>query len=301
MKISGIRVLALVAVITGVALAQSPSENSLLISPGDNLHITVLDMPEMEQYARVTDAGDVPVQGIGNVRVVNMSPAEAASAIHDRYLSSHFLNHPEVSVAVDQYATEEVTLIGEIKAPGAYPIATPRPILDVIALGGGLTDFADREILVERHGDQSNPIRYNVSNDPQQAIKDQVLVNPGDTVVVAKAGIVYVLGDVNRPGGYTMNNNESKMSLLEALANAGGAAKTANLGHAYLIRKSDHTNTEIPLGDILKGKREDFAMMAGDILYVPSAIPRIWFLPALRELSVPPVLLRSTLPINPGL
>ena len=267
MKISSIRVVALVAVITGTALAQSPSKNSLLISPGDNLHITVLDMPEMEQSARVTDAGDVPVQGVGNVRVVNMSPAEAASAIHDRYLSSHFLNHPMVSVVVDQYATQEVTLIGEIKSPGAYPIATPRPILDVIALGGGLTEFADREILVERHGDQTNPIRYSVSNDAQQAIKDQVLVNPGDTVVVAKAGIVYVLGDVNRPGGYTMNNNESKLSLLEALANAGGAAKTAKLGHARLIR--NHTETEISLGDIEKGKRPDFAMVPGDILYVP--------------------------------
>jgi polysaccharide biosynthesis/export protein len=269
MKISSIWLIVLIALITGATPAQSPSENSLLICPGDNLHISVLDMPEMEQYARVTDAGDVPVQGIGNVRVVNMSPAEAATAIHDRYLSSHFLNHPQVSVVVEQYATQEVTLIGEIKSPGAYPIATPRPILDVIALGGGLTDFADRDILVERHGDQSNPIRYNVSNDAQQAIKDQVLVNPGDTIVVAKAGIVYVLGDVNRPGGYTMNNNESKMSLLEALANAGGAAKTASLAHVYLIRKSDHTPKEIPLGDILKGKREDFAMSAGDILYVP--------------------------------
>jgi polysaccharide export outer membrane protein len=269
MTLFSIKALALIAVITGTAIAQSPSTNSLLISPGDNLHITVLDMPEMEQYARVTDVGDVPVLGIGNVRVVNMSPGEAASAIHDRFLSSHFLNHPQVSLVVDQYATQEVTLIGEIKTPGAYPIATPRPILDVIALGGGLTEFADREILVERHGDQTNPIRYNVSNDAQQAIKEQVLVSPGDTVVVAKAGIVYILGDVNRPGGYTMNNNESKMSLLEALSNAGGAGKTAKLGHARLIRKGDHTETELSLGDIQKGKRPDFAMAPGDILYVP--------------------------------
>ena len=209
MKISSIRLIALFAVMIGTALAQSPSKNSLLISPGDNLHITVLDMPEMEQYARVTDAGEVPVQGVGNVQVVNMSPGEAATAIHDRYVSSHFLNHPQVAVVVDQYATQEVTLIGEIKTPGAYPIATPRPILDVIALGGGLTEFADREVLVERHGDQTNPVRYNVSNNGQQALKDQVLVNPGDTVVVVKAGIVYILGDVNRPGGYAMTTTTS--------------------------------------------------------------------------------------------
>lgn len=264
-----IRTAALFAIMPWMVLAQSPSGNSLLISAGDNLHISVLDMPEMEQYARVTDAGDIPVQGIGNVRVVNMSPAEAATAIHDRFVSSHFLNHPQVSVVVDQYATQEVTLIGEVRTPGAYPIATPRPILDVLALGGGLSDIADRNVLVERHGDQNNPIHYNVSNDAEQAIKEQVLVNPGDTVVVAKAGIVYVLGDVNRPGGYTMSNNESTMSLLQALAYAGGAARTARLNRVRLIRTVDRTEMQIPLGDIQKGKHPDLAMSPGDILYVP--------------------------------
>jgi polysaccharide export outer membrane protein len=66
-----------------------------------------------------------------------------------------------------------------------------------------------------------------------------------------------------------MNNNESEMSLLEALSTAGGAAKTAKLSHARLIRKSDHSETQISLGDIQKGKRPDFAMESGDILYVP--------------------------------
>lgn len=269
MKNSWIPTAALFGAMAGVALAQSPSNNSLLISSGDNLHISILDNPDMEQYARVTDAGEVPVQGIGNVRVAKMTPAEAATVIHDRYVSSHFLNHPQVAVVVDQYATQEVTLIGEVRTPGAYPIATPRPILDVLALGGGLDEVADRNVLVERHGDQTNPVHYNLSNDGEQAIKEQVLVNPGDTVVVPKAGIVYVLGDVNRPGGYTMSNNESKMSLLEALANAGGAAKTARLSHVRLIRKIDHTESQIALGDIQKGKQPDFAMSPGDILYVP--------------------------------
>jgi polysaccharide export outer membrane protein len=235
-------------------------------------------MPDLEQEPRVTDAGDVPVQGIGNVQVAKMTPGQAASAIHDRYVSAHFLNHPQVSVVVDQYATQEVTLIGEVKTPGAYPIATPRPILDVIALGGGLNEDADRDVLVERHGDQTNPVHYNVSNDAQQAIKEQVLINPGDTVVIAKAGIVYVLGDVNRPGGFTMTNNESKMTLLEALSEAGGAAKTAKLGHARLIRKSDHTETTISLGEIQKGKQRDFAMAPGDILYVPFSYAKNLFI-----------------------
>jgi len=278
MKTLSILETALFAVMAGTTVAQSPANNSLLISPGDQLHISVLDMPDLEQEPRVTDAGDVPVQGVGNVRVVNMTPGEAATAIHDRYVSAHYLNHPQVSVVVDQYATQEVTLIGEVKTPGAYPIATPRPILDVIALGGGLNVDADRDVLVERHGDQTNPIRYNLSNDGQQAIREQVLVNPGDTVVVAKAGIVYVLGDVNRPGGFAMSDNESKMSLLEALSIAGGAAKTAKLGHARLIRKADHSEMQVSLGEIQKGKQPDFAMAPGDILYVPFSYAKNLFI-----------------------
>src|ERR1700723_2539156 len=177
---------ALLLAMCWTAAAQSPFGNSLLISPGDELHISILDMPEMEQTPRVTDAGEVPVQGIGNVRVANMTPSEAATAIHDRLVGAHYLNHPQVSVVVEQYATQEVTLNGEVKSPGAYPIATPRLILDVIALGGGLSEDADRDVLVERHGDQTNPVHYNVDNNAERAIKEQVLVNPGDTVVVAR-------------------------------------------------------------------------------------------------------------------
>jgi polysaccharide export outer membrane protein len=269
MKSLSIQAVALFAIVAGTAVAQSPSNDSLLISPGDSVHITVLDNPDLDQRARVTDAGEIPVQGIGNVKVAHMSPGDAASAIHDRFVSAHFLNHPQVSVVVEQYATQNVTVIGEVRQPGAYPLSTPRPILDVIALGGGLNEFADRNILVERHGDQTNPIPYLVSNDAGQAIREQVLVSPGDTVVVPKAGIVYVLGDVNRPGGYTMTDNQSKISLLEALSIAGGAAKTAKLGHARLIRKSDHSDMEISLGEIEKGKQPDIALLPGDILYVP--------------------------------
>lgn len=259
----------LLALASLVAGAQSPAGNSLLISSGDQLHLSILDMPELDQTPRVTDAGDIPVQGVGNVRVSGMTPGQAADTIREHLVSSHYLNHPQVTVVVDQYATQEVTIIGEVKTPGAYPIATPRPILDVIALGGGLNPNADRDILIERHGDQNNPIHYNVSNRAEQAIKEQVLVNPGDTVVVAKAGLVYVLGDVNRPGGYAMDNNESRMSLLEAISLAGGTANTAKLSNTRLIRKTDHSEMKVSLGDIEKGKKEDFGMQAGDILYVP--------------------------------
>jgi polysaccharide biosynthesis/export protein len=258
------------------ATAQAPRE-SLLIGPGDLLHIQVADTPEMEQHARVTDIGDVPVEGAGNVKVAGLTPAAAAVAIQNQLIAARYMRHPIVLLTVDQYATQTVSVLGEVKAPGAYPIGTPRSILDVLALAGGLTPVADRNIVIERHGDAANLVNYNYSNSASEDVDQQVYVNPGDTVLVQKAGIVYVLGDVNRPGGYPMANNESKMTMLEAIALSGGLTKTAKQSGARLIRKQgdgSYSDEKISLGDLEEGKIPDIAMQPGDVLYVPFSFGR---------------------------
>ena len=258
------------------AIAHASSE-SLLIGPGDLLHIQVADTPEMEQHPRVTDAGEVPIEGAGNVKVAGLTPADAAVAIQNSLIAARYMRHPVVMVTIEQYATQTVSVLGEVKAAGAYPIATPRSILDVLALAGGLTAAADRNIVIERRGDPEKLVRYFYSNDANQAVDRQVFVDPGDTVLVAKAGIVYVLGDVNRPGGYAMTNNESKMTILEALALAGGATKTAKQGQARLIRKDasgSYSDRKISIGDLQEGKMPDIAMQPGDVLYVPFSFGR---------------------------
>jgi polysaccharide export outer membrane protein len=252
-------------------------QDTLLIAPGDLLHIQVADTPEMDEDARVTDQGMVPIVGIGDVKVAGLTPGDAARVVHDRLIDSHYLNHPQVSINVEEFATLQVSVIGEVKASGAYPIATPRPILDVLALAGGLTPEANRHILIERKGDQQHPLDYYVSNNGAQAIAQQVMVNPGDTIVVSRAGIVYILGDVNRPGGYVMSNNESQLTLLQGLALAGGVTRAAKQGHAHLIRKKPgggFTDTELSVGDIQKGKQPDLALLPGDVLYLPFSFAR---------------------------
>jgi polysaccharide export outer membrane protein len=254
------------------AKASAESPESLLIGPGDVLHVQIADTPELDQHARVTDAGEVPIQGAGNVKIAGTTPAAAANIIRDRLIAAHYMNHPQVMVSVEQFATQTVSVLGEVKAAGAYQITTPRPILDILALAGGVTPIADRHILVERHSDPAHLVEYYYSNDAHQAMADQVTVNPGDTVMVAKAGIVYVLGDVNHPGGFAMTNNESRLTVLQAVASAGGISKTAKLGRARLIRhEKDNTysDRQLSLSDLQQGKVNDIAMEPGDVLYVP--------------------------------
>jgi polysaccharide biosynthesis/export protein len=251
------------------ALAQSGE--SLRIGPGDQIHVTVVDSPELDQHPRVTDAGEVPLIGVGAVKIAGLTPAEAATAVHDKLIAAHYLNHPEVTVTVEQYATQTVSVLGQVRASGAYPIGTARPVVDVLALAGGLNEVADRNIVIERRGDPEHPLHYNLANDGVVALQTSVLVYPGDTVMVPKAGIVYVLGDVNRPGGFVMDNNSTELTLLQALARAGGVSRTAKQGHAKLLRKdaTGYHETQLSLGEIQKGKQQDIALAPGDVLYVP--------------------------------
>jgi polysaccharide biosynthesis/export protein len=252
--------------------AQTQPSESLLIGPGDKLHVLVFNTPDLEQHARVSDSGDVPLVLVGKVHVAGLTPAGAANAIEEKMMSGHFMKHPQVTVNVEEYATQSVAVLGQVKAPGSYAITAPRSAIDMIAMAGGLTDIADRTITIERHGNPADKISYVLSNDSDKAIDDNVLVYPSDKVLVAKAGVVYVLGDVKKPGGFVMNNNSSELTALQAVAEAGGTNNSAVPAHARLMRKKEDGGYEeigLQLSAMQKGKQPDMALAAGDIIYIP--------------------------------
>jgi polysaccharide export outer membrane protein len=247
----------------------TPTE-SLLIGPGDMLHVQVFDTPEMDQHARVTDDGNVPLIFLGNVHVAGLTPEAAARTIEAGLQQKEYMKHPQVTVSIDQYGTQGVLVIGEVKTPGSYQIETSRPVLDVLSLAGGLGDLANRRITIERHG-TGERIQYFVSNNPEEAFDHSVLIHPGDKIMVPRASIVYALGDVGRPGGFTMNNNKSELSVLQMIALAGGTPSSASPSAARLIRKTadGYQDIHIQLSDMQKGKIPDIPLQADDIVYVP--------------------------------
>ena len=82
-------------------------------------------------------------------------------------------------------------------------------------------------------------LRYYDSNNSKQALSDVVMVYPGDTILVARAPMVYVMGDVARPGGYTIATNDERLSVMQVIAMAGSASKTAVQSHVRLIRTTE--------------------------------------------------------------
>ncbi len=245
-------------------------QESLLIGPGDLIQINVMDTPEMEQQVRVTDEGNAPLAYIGSIHVAGQTPSAAAAMIQKALIAKHIMYRPQVAVRMMEMATQDVSVLGQVHTPGTYSITTPQTILKVLALAGGLSEMADRHVTVKRDksGEQ---IKYYVSNDPEQALSDVVMVYPGDTVLVAKAPMIYVMGDVNRPGAYAMTTNDEHLTVLQVIAFAGSASKTAVQSHVRLIRNTEHGEVELPvqLDAIQKGKRPDIALQPNDILYVP--------------------------------
>lgn len=256
--------------ITANAVNPPPLE-SLLIGPGDLLHVKVLREPELDQTVRVLDSGDVTLPLIGDVHLAGLDPAGASAAIATKYLDGNYLKHPDVAVFVEEYATQLVSVLGQVAKPGTYAITTPRTLLDLLAMAGGLTQIADRHIMIERRpGAKQREEEVFLSNRSDDALMANVVIDPGDTILVPKAGIVYVLGDVGRPGGYTMQN-ESRLTVMEALAMAAGVNRTANEKQARVIHNVNgkFDEQDLPLREIEKGEAPDELLQANDVIYIP--------------------------------
>lgn len=260
---------------TGKALranaVKAGGKESLLIGPGDLLHVTVMQEPELEQRVRVLDSGEVSLPLIGDVHVAGLDPTAAEAVVAKKYLNGNFLKHPSVSVFVEQYATEPISVLGQVEKPGTYAITAPRTLLDLLAMAGGLTPLADRHIMVERApGAKQREVRVFLSNRANDELMANVMIDPGDTILVPKAGIVYVLGDVGRPGGYPMEN-ESRMTVLQAIAMAAGVNRTANEKKAMVIHNvnGQYDAEPLPLREIEKGQAPDELLQADDVIYVP--------------------------------
>src|SRR5262249_42874809 len=97
-------------------------------------------------------------------------------------------------------------------------------------------------------------------------------VQPGDTIVVSKAGIVYVVGDVHQPGGFVMENGKD-LTVLQAVALAQGIGPNASLNAARLIPKTPDGPKDVPieLKNILAAIATDPKLQPDDILFVPGS------------------------------
>jgi polysaccharide export outer membrane protein len=265
-----LRMVVLCIVTCALTIPSVAETESLLVGPGDLIYIEVFDTPEMTQQARVTDAGTVRLQLIGELRVAGETVGGAAKIVEQALIMGKLMRHPQVAVKIQEYATQDVSILGEVKNPGSYPIITAQSILKLIASAGGLTAIADRNITIKRAKELASTTYY-FANNAEEAIRSAPTVYPGDTIIVPKAPLVYILGDVARPGGYCVSTNDSRLTVLQAIAMAGSVNKTSLSSRVKLIRRNRNGQQQLPieLGAIQEGRKPDVALEPDDVIYVP--------------------------------
>jgi polysaccharide export outer membrane protein len=103
-----------------------------------------------------------------------------------------------------------------------------------------------------------------------------IKILPGDTLVVRRADIVYVVGEVAKPAGFLMERGT--LTVLQAIALAGGATNTAKLNGARIVRKGPNGMSETPLQlkKMLEAKVPDVTLQPDDILFVPASQRKIF-------------------------
>jgi polysaccharide export outer membrane protein len=244
------------------------------VGPGDLLEVKVFDVPELTQEVRVSDRGEAVLTFLGPIQLAGLTTAEVQTLVENRLRDGNYVREPHVSIMIQEYATQGVSVLGQVGKPGVYPVLGSRTLLDVISEAGGITPMAAHEATIKRRkgGEVFNA---SLSDNPGELLASNIELWPGDTIIVPKAGIVYVIGDVGRPGGFIMQNN-GRVSLLEAVALASGVNRTAAQSKARVIRKTSTGYDDMPvdLKRILQGKAADIPLEREDIVYIPPSIAR---------------------------
>jgi len=245
-----------------------------LIDGGDLLRISVFGVKDFDVDARVSARGSVSLPLIGDVQVAGLTPEEAEGAVARRLVTGNFILEPQVSVFVKEYATQGVSVLGEVEKPGIYPLLGAHGLFDVLSMAGGATQKSGPTVTITHKDRPNDTVTVNLVDVGKSAGADAGIL-PGDTVYVSKAGIVYVVGDVKNPSGIVIENS-SDMTVLKAIAIAGGTNPTASVNNAKLIRKTPtgHEESSIPLKKIFAAKADDLKLQPEDIVFVPSSTAR---------------------------
>jgi polysaccharide biosynthesis/export protein len=251
----------------------------LRIGAGDLIEVTMFENQDLSGRFRVDDRGDITVPLIGSVHVAGETAEEAAAAIEKRFVEAQILEPAEshATVFIAEYATQGITVSGEVKNPGVYPALGVRMLNDVITAAGGVTPTAAAKVVITHKSDTGNPVTVDYVPEALKPVMPGVQIFPGDTVAVPRAGIVYVVGNVQKPGGYVLDGR-NLLTVEEAMALSGGTGHAAALKRAQLVRTLEDGRKEaitIPINLIYKGQAPDVALKDGDILFVPTSTGKL--------------------------
>lgn len=260
-------------------VAAQPSD--YVIGPQDGLAITIWNQDDLGGTYRVEADGSFTFPLLGRVTAGGLTIRTFELEL-TRLLGDGFFTNPQVSVAIVDYRSQRIFVVGEVRAPGTYPLRGGMTLIEALASAGSTTTTASDEALIVRSrrarapgdvvplGDEVGPVLPEDAEDADVITVDinalqsgraahNAALRDGDTIFVPRAETVYVFGQVSRPGEYPIRR---ATTVLQALALAGGVTDFGATNRIKVIRIVEGEQDEINV------KLND-TVQAGDTIVVP--------------------------------
>jgi polysaccharide biosynthesis/export protein len=258
-----------VAAAGGHAAAQV---NNYVVGPQDVLAITVFDQQDLGGKYAVEADGTFTFPLIGRVKAGGLTLREVEGALRAE-LANGFFKNPQVTVAVEQYRSQRIFIVGEVKNAGTYSLTGDMTLIEALARAGSATEAASGEALIVRLGggvkregpvlpDQeegTEVIRVDIKELQSGKLSSNAQLQDGDTIFIPRAELVYVFGQVKSPGAFPLQKGTT---VLQALSLAGGVNDRGATGRIRIARVFRGHKVEI------KARLED-VVHPGDTIIVP--------------------------------
>ena len=224
-----------VAPVTAAPAAGPAAPADYRLGAGDQIRVHVFQNPELSLEARVNESGTVNYPLVGQLQLGGLTVTEAEQRIAKALQQGNILKAPQVTINVTTVRGSQVAVLGEVQKPGRFPLETTNVrVSEMLAAAGGVTQNGDERVVVTgtRNG---QPFRKEV--DIRQLFAgqsgDDVTLQPGDTLFVAKAPTFYLSGEAQKPGNYRV---ERGMTVQQAIAAGGGITNRGSMNRIRITR-----------------------------------------------------------------
>lgn len=257
--------------------ADSPAiVRDYVVGPQDVLNISSQDDPALSGKFTVEADLTFTFPLLGRVRAGGLTLREVESQLQAKLIEEGYFKDPQVRVSVEQYKSQKVFIVGEVRSPGAYALSGDMRLIEALALAGSTLPTAAGEVVIVPAGTNSLLVRpasvaeveassapvtrVNLRELQNGAFAQNVQLSAGDTVFVLKAENIYVFGQVKNPGAYPLQQDVT--TVLQGLALAGGVTDRGATSRVEIVRTVNGEQKKI------KVKLED-PLLPGDTIVVP--------------------------------
>jgi polysaccharide export outer membrane protein len=245
-----------------------PVGRDVRLSQGDLLTVHLYGAPDYAPPVRVSLDGKIHLPLVGDLVVEGLTTHQAESLITQKLVAGGMYRDPQITVQLSESPNQYVTVSGELH--GVVAVMGERRLFDVLSAAGGLPPTASHIITISRPG-LAEPIVIDLGTDPAQSAHANIPIFAGDTVIVAKMGVVYLLGAFRNQGPFPLKQN-SPLTLMQVTAEGGGPGFEGKYDDLQIIRTigMERQVVHVDIKKVFNGTAPDPPLQADDIVFLPT-------------------------------